>query len=100
MIEVPLQNVVLRVDEETATGDCIVRCPICCARFSQPACDAMMTALVAVGVEISLVVTPSEPTVEGDLCLDEIERFVAALDRESELVRLVHSDEPPPSTRP
>ncbi|NLA37762.1 MAG: hypothetical protein GX868_19030, partial [Actinobacteria bacterium] len=98
VIEVPLHNVVLRVDEETATGNCIVRCPLCLARFSQPACDAMMTALVAVGVEISLVVTPGATPIDGELTLDEIERFVDALHGEQDLVRLVHSDDPPPAT--
>lgn len=58
----------------------------------------MMTALVAVGVEISLVVPPCAAVTDSDLTLDEIDRFVDALDREPHLVRLVHSEDPPPST--
>lgn len=95
VVEVPLSNVVLRVDEESAMGVCVVRCPLCAARMVRPACDTMMTALVAVGVEISLTVPDHGPSPAGALTHDEIERFVDSLQRESELVRLVQSEEPP-----
>ena len=96
VIEVPIGQVVLRVDEHEATGSCIIRCPQCTERLSRPACDAMMTALVAVGIEISIAVPDvGRPVSDHVITALELSRFVDGLNNEADLMRLVHIDEPP-----
>ncbi|MCO5311522.1 MAG: hypothetical protein M9952_01070 [Microthrixaceae bacterium] len=92
----PLRQVVLRIDERDASGLCVVRCPSCSARITQHACDAMMTALVAVGIEISLAVGDvGEPDPGVPLTETEVNEFADRLKIADDVLGLVGRNDPP-----
>lgn len=83
-IDLPLDEVVLRVNDDDGTGACVVRCPACGARLSKEADDPMMILLVAAGVEVETWTRPAEvderPEGLEPLTHADLVAFGAALD--------------------
>lgn len=83
-IDVPLDEVVLRVNDDDGSGACVVCCVGCGARFSKTADDSMMILLVAAGIEVQTWAKPAEvderPTHLAPITHAELVAFAAMLD--------------------
>lgn len=83
-IDVPLGEVVLRVNDDDGSGACVLRCADCGARFSKVADDSMMILLVAAGIEVQTWVAPAEiherPSHLAPITHSELVAFAAMLD--------------------
>lgn len=81
-VEVPLESVVLRVNDETARAICSIRCT-CGARFTKPVDDSSCLLLETFGVLVEEWRRPAEvderPTHLPPMTQYEIDCFVALL---------------------
>lgn len=59
-IDIALDEVTLRVNDDDGTGACVICCPQCGARFAKAADDAMMILLVAAGIAVDSWTWPAE----------------------------------------
>lgn len=53
-IELPVDRVLLRIDQQSPAGVCVIRCPHCRRRFLKEADQFMVALLLAVGIEVSV----------------------------------------------
>lgn len=89
-IELPIERVLLRIDERNDTGVCVFRCPQCSRRFVKEANEAMMVMLLAVGIEVSMWSSAMSYRRRDDLpaiSAADVAAFRERLGDESELVR-------------
>lgn len=92
-IELPVERVLLRIDERDDSGVCVFRCPTCGRRFVKEANDAMMVMLLAVGIEVSMwssSMSSGRGAARSDLPAlspADLAEFRAQLGAESDLVR-------------
>lgn len=83
IIEVPLERVLLRFCEPDGAAVCVLRCPACGGRFVKAANDAMTSAMVALGVEVSTIgtdVSAGRPMGLGRITDAELAAFCERLD--------------------
>lgn len=83
-IDVAIEEVLLRVNEETSRGACVVCCPHCGARFTKEADDSMMILLVSAGITVQSWRRPAEvderPSGLSPITHAELVRFAEVLD--------------------
>lgn len=95
-VEVPLDDVVLRVCEDDDRARLAVRCSACGTRFSKRVDDGMNILLVTVGVTVETWQRPAEvderPLHHPPIRFDELEAFVAELRATDSVLELLGVD--------
>ncbi|MEZ5321379.1 MAG: hypothetical protein R2698_04770 [Microthrixaceae bacterium] len=78
-LELPLGRVLLRVHDESATAECVIRCPTCRSRFTKACNNEMALALLNAGIAVSVWPTEQHSVNPRRLTWSEVDRAVASI---------------------